>query len=202
MTKEFRSPKASSFEGNVAFGLRNSFVICHPLFVIRPVHGFQACGKRMELPRITRGVCPKAFQVFTPLFNWGELVELWRSSALKERIEMNACLQTESNRMCQLGVFLAAIMIGPSAAAQVSPVPGDAPTLDSSQFHHRFYGAPGASYVVEASSDLTRWTAGATNTVPSSGRLDFADSLAGNFPQRLYRIVPAGGPVGVHTAGG
>src|ERR1041385_1436558 len=114
---------------------------------------------------------------------------------------MNACLQTESYRMCQLYVFLAALMIGPSAAAQVSPVPGDAPTLDSSQFHHRFYGAPGASYVVEASSDLTRWTAVATNTVPSSGRLDFADSLAGNFPQRFYRIVPASGPVGVHEAG-
>ena len=43
-------------------------------------------------------------------------------------------------------------------------------------------------YVLEASTDLTNWTALITTTSPFT----FGDSNAGSFPQRFYRVVPVG----------
>jgi hypothetical protein len=53
----------------------------------------------------------------------------------------------------------------------------------SGQFSFQVTGMPGAKYVVEATSDLTHWTALETNTAPFA----FQDSANGG--QRFYRAV-------------
>ena len=91
-----------------------------------------------------------------------------------------------------LGVLLTAVF-AQSVPSAPTPPPGG-PVLDSSQFHFRVSGAPGAAYVVEASADFVEWTPVFTNTVSSTGYFDFVETQAGNFPQRFYRTVPSLGP--------
>src|SRR5437773_5948898 len=83
------------------------------------------------------------------------------------------------------------IGITPTASGQVRPtLSASGPDRDS-QFHFSVSGAPGATYLVEASSDLATWTPVLTNTVSSAAYFDFVDSHLGDFPQRFYRIVPS-----------
>lgn len=53
------------------------------------------------------------------------------------------------------------------------------------QFSFAVGGATGATYVVEASSDLLNWTALQTNTAPFL----FVDPAATQYPSRFYRAV-------------
>ena len=53
------------------------------------------------------------------------------------------------------------------------------------QFSFLVTGLPGGRYVVQASSDLTRWTSVETNAAP----FIFQDSAAGSFSQRFYRAL-------------
>lgn len=52
-------------------------------------------------------------------------------------------------------------------------------------------GAPQATYVIQASSDLVNWTPIATNTVSSSGVLSFTDTQASAASARYYRAQQA-----------
>jgi subtilisin family serine protease len=61
--------------------------------------------------------------------------------------------------------------------------------LSAREFRFRVSGAPASTYVVEASSDLTKWTPVLTNFVSGAGYFDFVDSQIGQFPQRFYRTV-------------
>ena len=55
------------------------------------------------------------------------------------------------------------------------------------KFHVRFAGTDGASYIVEASTNLKSWTPVLTN-VPTGGFLNFTDNASTNLPFRFYRI--------------
>jgi len=50
-------------------------------------------------------------------------------------------------------------------------------------------GTPFATYVIQASADLSGWSPVATNTLPSSGILVVTDQQAANFSRRYYRAV-------------
>jgi len=47
-------------------------------------------------------------------------------------------------------------------------------------------GVPDVRYVVEASMNLTNWSALATNL---GGSFDFEDAAAASWPQRFYRLL-------------
>ena len=74
---------------------------------------------------------------------------------------------------------------------QVSFVPAGAvqpPTLVSPRyfggsFRCEVTGSPGATYIVQGSTDLQTWMPLFTNTAPFT----FTDSLAAQFPSRVYR---------------
>src|SRR5439155_11821772 len=92
--------------------------------------------------------------------------------------------------------LLVAILVQPIAAGQVKPpVPANlqvgADPTRSDRIRLRVSGAPGASYTVEASRDLSAWTPVVTNTVPSAGYFDFVQPLAGRSPQWFYRAAPS-----------
>jgi hypothetical protein len=57
--------------------------------------------------------------------------------------------------------------------------------LGNGQFQFRISASGGASYVLEASSDLSTWTPLLTN---SSSVFDFADGASTGLPLRLYRL--------------
>lgn len=50
-------------------------------------------------------------------------------------------------------------------------------------------GLPHATYVIQASTDLTSWTAITTNVLPATGALRITDAQAAEFVQRYYRAV-------------
>jgi subtilisin family serine protease len=52
-------------------------------------------------------------------------------------------------------------------------------------------GAPGHTYVVQASTNLINWAALSTNTVGLNGLGTFVDALSTNLPDRYYRGIPA-----------
>jgi uncharacterized repeat protein (TIGR03803 family) len=61
-----------------------------------------------------------------------------------------------------------------------------APSRSASAFQLELTGAAGASYVLEASTNLVTWTPLITNATPS-GFLLLTDTNAGNYGQRFYR---------------
>ena len=62
--------------------------------------------------------------------------------------------------------------------------------LAGGTFTLRFYGEPGTSYVVQASTNLVHWQPVATNQVSGLGYLEFTDTVSTNYPKRFYRIAP------------
>ena len=48
---------------------------------------------------------------------------------------------------------------------------------------------PGLTYVIQASTNFTNWTAVATITLPAGGTAKFTDNSALNFGYRFYRAV-------------
>ena len=67
--------------------------------------------------------------------------------------------------------------------AQLTPLAGPS----GGAFVLRLEGEPGRKYALEASNDLSNWTALKTNVVGLDGAVDFADTSAGSFPLRYYR---------------
>src|SRR6266480_589108 len=115
----------------------------------------------------------------------------------RQEIIRSAAAKSRTTRYLFLfATVLAAIGIPPTRSGQFSPgTPADGPVSDFSQLHLRVSGAPGAAYMVEASSDLLAWTPVVTNTVSSAGYFDFVDSQLNNLPQRFYRAGPSLGAV-------
>lgn len=72
--------------------------------------------------------------------------------------------------------------------AQLTPLAGPS----GGAFVLRLAGEPGRKYALDASQDLSNWTALKTNVVGFDGTVDFADTSAGALPLRYYRgrLVP------------
>ena len=49
---------------------------------------------------------------------------------------------------------------------------------------------PAHNYAVEATTNLTRWTAIVTNTTNPSGTFDFIDFSSRSMARRFYRVRP------------
>ena len=65
------------------------------------------------------------------------------------------------------------------------------PTWAGGQFSLRLAGAPLATYVLQASGNLSSWQPVVTNTLPASGVTQITDPSADAFPRRYYRAVSA-----------
>jgi hypothetical protein len=61
--------------------------------------------------------------------------------------------------------------------------------LTSGAFTFLLTGAPSATYIIQASTNLTAWIPVATNAVSASGFLSVTDSLAAPFRTRFYRAL-------------
>src|SRR5256886_12145809 len=119
-----------------------------------------------------------------------------RSTSRQEIIRPAAEKSRTVRFLVLLGIVLAVVGVPPARSGQISPsTPAAGPVSGSSEFHFRVSGAPGTTYVVEASNDLSAWTPVVTNTVSSAGYFDFVDSQFNNPPQRFYRAVPSLAPV-------
>ena len=76
----------------------------------------------------------------------------------------------------------------------LSVVPSTAPVFSSSAiasggtFGFDFAAPPGASYEIEASSDLQTWTVVANGIVPPNGIVSFTDPVSGGSAGKFYRI--------------
>src|SRR5437660_3368661 len=80
----------------------------------------------------------------------------------------------------------------PPTHAGMSVISGDTisdPELKPGQFQFRVSGAPGERFAIQTSTNLTSWTAIATNSVPPVGYYDFFDVQARRLPQHYYRTV-------------
>jgi hypothetical protein len=78
------------------------------------------------------------------------------------------------------------------AVSRSAPPELSAPqTLAGGGFSLLLGGAPLASYVIEASTNLVAWQAIATNTMPASGMLFITDTQATTYSARFYRAVRA-----------
>lgn len=69
------------------------------------------------------------------------------------------------------------------------PQLGNPRRLAGGGFSFQLAGAPLASYVIQASTNLTIWTPVATNTLPVSGVLQIADPEVSAFSLRYYRAM-------------
>jgi hypothetical protein len=56
-------------------------------------------------------------------------------------------------------------------------------------FSFQLAGAPLATYVIQASTNLTAWSPVATNVLPASGVLQIADPQSAAFSRRYYRAM-------------
>ena len=62
----------------------------------------------------------------------------------------------------------------------------DSPHYTNGEFRFHITNAPGSRYVIYSSANLSAWTALATNSVSAT---TFADTNAGSFPSRFYRLL-------------
>ena len=65
-----------------------------------------------------------------------------------------------------------------------------APSVQNGNINLYLTGAPGSTYQIQASPDLTNWTA-LTNILNTSGTIQFTDPNTANFSGRFYRAVLA-----------
>ncbi len=61
-------------------------------------------------------------------------------------------------------------------------------------FQFQLSGTPETLYEIQASTDLTTWTAISTNTADANGLLEFSDPDAAVLPERFFRAVPIAQP--------
>jgi len=73
----------------------------------------------------------------------------------------------------------------PTSLKPIAPSFANLKWFTNGQFQFTLIGGLGLSYLVQASSDLTNWSAITTNTAP----FDFTDNVAGNTSVRFYRGV-------------
>src|SRR3989442_9663000 len=81
------------------------------------------------------------------------------------------------------------------ALAQVAPrlsisPPSNSPADVNAHYSFVLKGQPAQSYLIQASSDLSRWVTIATNRTTSGGSVVFTDPGAGGFSRRFYRAIP------------
>jgi hypothetical protein len=69
----------------------------------------------------------------------------------------------------------------------IRPSLGSLAYSTNGQFQFQLTGQVGSNYVIQASTDLTTWIPIATNVIPGSGFIPFADPFATNFSRRFYR---------------
>jgi hypothetical protein len=58
-------------------------------------------------------------------------------------------------------------------------------------FSFMLIGAPQATYVIQASTNMLNWVAVSTNQLPPSGVMQITDSQAGTISRRYYRAMKA-----------
>ena len=68
------------------------------------------------------------------------------------------------------------------------PVIGVSAVVSGSAFGFDFSAPPGATYAIEASTDLETWLTMDGGTVPPSGIVTFTDPVSGASAGRFYRI--------------
>ena len=73
----------------------------------------------------------------------------------------------------------------PTSLKPTAPSFANLKWLTNGQFQFTLNGGLGLSYLVQASSDLTNWSAITTNAAP----FDYTDIAAGNTSVRFYRGV-------------
>jgi len=69
-----------------------------------------------------------------------------------------------------------------------APLSFDSGAMTSTGFELKLSGPPASTYVIEASTNLTDWTAISTNS-GLTGSVVFSDTEAANFSQRFYRAL-------------
>ena len=69
------------------------------------------------------------------------------------------------------------------------PQLGHAGSLAGGGFFFQLAGAPQATYVIQASTNLAAWVPVTTNTLPAGGVWQIADPQAAAFSRRYYRAV-------------
>jgi hypothetical protein len=69
-----------------------------------------------------------------------------------------------------------------------APLSFDSGAMTSTGFELKLSGPPASTYVIEASTNLTDWTAISTNS-GLTGSVVFSDTEAANFSQRYYRAL-------------
>jgi hypothetical protein len=74
-------------------------------------------------------------------------------------------------------------------AVDIRPSLGSLAYSSTGQFQFQLTGRVGSNYVIQASTDLTTWIPIATNVIPGSGFIPFADPFATNFSRRFYRAM-------------
>ena len=74
-------------------------------------------------------------------------------------------------------------------SAQTLPALSNPHVGSGGQFTFMLSGVPLATYVIQATADLTTWNPIATNTVPAAGVLTFSDPAASQSSARYYRAV-------------
>jgi len=75
-------------------------------------------------------------------------------------------------------------LVNAPAAPQLSDV-----IVTNGQMQATLTGEPGLTYLLQASTNFTNWTAVATNTLPGSGKDRVTDTNASAFGYRYYRAV-------------
>jgi hypothetical protein len=78
------------------------------------------------------------------------------------------------------------------AAVSASPKPRLSASFASfkGQISLTAFGTPGHNYVIQASTNLVKWTAIFTNAMPLNGQFQFTDPQSPAYPSRFYRAVP------------
>jgi hypothetical protein len=75
-----------------------------------------------------------------------------------------------------------------SIAPSSRPVIGASAVVSDGTFGFDFNAPPGATYLIEASSDVQTWITVTSGTVPPDGIVSFTDPVLSSSPGRFYRI--------------
>jgi len=160
-----------------------------PLILSQPQNQTNLVGAVASFSAIATACTPLAYQWFynnSVLTNQTNsvltLASVNLTNAGNYSVTVTACGGSTNSAVATLTVFNPAPMINGAIA-----------NVDGS-FTLNLAGAPGGTYILEATTNLSPvvvWLPIATNTIGAGGVWQFTDTSATNFPQQFYRLLVA-----------
>jgi hypothetical protein len=160
-----------------------------PLFFTQPTNQTVFVGAQVVFPVNVYGTGPFTYQWYQNGAALSDGAEI--SGSLNSTLTLSGVTTNDAGNYTVVVTNIVGVSTSSVALLQVLPLPTIqvATTNTGAGFSFNFSGPPGASYILEATTNLASpWQPIATNAFGTNGLAQFTETQAANFRGRFYRV--------------